>query len=246
MIRFSHPAWLFLAFLLFALPLAAQDQSPDSSATQSQEKKPPKPRRLTDAAKAAEAEGVEFLFQKHDVKNAIESFRRCVQLDGWYGHGYIMLGLAYMQAQCWDEAGFAFEEASKLDPDDVQAWLGIGSAMNEQKKYANAQKALQHCLDLKPDSAEAHYEMGRTLLALEKLPEAESEARRAIALNKDYAGPHVLMANLYLAAYDAPSAITEFREALRLDPESPDAPEIKENISMLQKALDQSGQTKKR
>lgn len=234
---------LIAAALVAGVPLAGQDQGSDASNTQTQ--KPAQPRRLTEAAKAAEAEGTQFLFEKHDTKSAIESFKRCILLDAWYGHGYIMLGIAYIHAQRWDDALWAFQEASKLEPENVQAWLGIGSVMNEQKDYAGAQKALQHALDLKPASAEAHYEMGRTLLGLEKFPEAEFEARRAMILNKDYSSPHVLMANIDLAESDADSAIGEFREALRLDPDGPDAPDIKHNIAVLEQALTPPEKTSK-
>jgi cytochrome c-type biogenesis protein CcmH/NrfG len=234
----------FVALLLASMQLMAQDSSADASRPAAQEQKPAQ-HRDTAAARQAEAEGRELLFQKHDVQAAIESFKKCTKLDPWYGHGYIMLGVAYTQAQRWDDAQWAFEEASKIEPENPQAWLGIGSARNEQKDYAGAQKALQQCLDLKPDSAEAHYEMGRTLLGLEKLPAAELQARRAIELNKDYASPHVLMANIYLAEFDANAALAEFRESLRLDPDGPEAGAIKENINMLQKAIAQSAQTKK-
>lgn len=211
--------------------LAAQDSNSTAS------RQPP--RRSTEAAKAAEREGQDYLFQKHDVKGAIASFKKTVELDPWYEHGYLMLGVAYTQAQNWERAQWAFEEASKVDPDDSQAWLGIGSALNEQKSYAAAQKALEHCLELKPDSAEAHYEMARTLLSLKKLEPAQAEAQRAIELNKDYVSPHVLMGNIYLEQSDPERAVGEFREALRLEPEGPQATEIKQTIAEIQKALNQ-------
>lgn len=241
-----HPLAILLGLLLFAAQLIGQDQSSDSAKSTTQARKPVQQHRFTEAAIAAEAEGEEFLFRKHDAKGAIESFKKSIKLDPWYTHGYIMLGVANTQAQRWGDAQWAFEEASKLEPEDVQAWLGIGSALNEQKDYAGAQKALEHCLDLNPDSAEAHYEIGRSLLSQGKLPLAESHARLAVALDNEYASFHVLMANIYVAELDANSALAEFREALRLDPDGPDAQAIKDNIGMLQKALSQPAQTKKR
>jgi protein O-GlcNAc transferase len=243
--RTLTPTCVFLAVLLASPLLVGQDSTSKASTADSQEQKPARPKRLTDAAKAAETEGQQFLFQKHDIESAIQSFKKSIKLDPWYGQGYLMLGVAYTQAERWDDAQWAFQEVTKLEPENLRAWLGVGSAMNEQKDYAHAQKALEHCLDLKSDSAEAHYEMGRTLLGLGKLPEAEGEARRAIELNNDYVSPHLLLANIYVAEYDPNSAITEFREALRLDPEGPQAPAIKENISMLEKAIAEAEQSKK-
>ena len=207
---------------------------------------PPKqPRRSPEAAKAAEAEGQDFLFKKHDVKSAIESFKKTVEFDPKYVHGYIMLGVANMQAGRWDQAQWAFEDASKVDPDEPQAWLGMGSALNEQKSYPAAQKALQHCLELKPDSAEAHYELARSLWGMGKLEPGEAEAHRAIELNKDYISPHVLLGNIYLGQSDPDGAIAEFREALQLEPEGPQAAELKQTIADIQKALTQTSRSKK-
>ena len=92
--------------LAFSLSLAAQDSSSTAS-------KPAAAQRNTAAAKEAEAQGQELLFQKHDTKGAIERFKKCVKLDPWYGHGYLMLGLAYMQVQRWDEAQWALRTRPK-------------------------------------------------------------------------------------------------------------------------------------
>jgi len=226
-----------LLILFCAVNLTAQDSSSPTVRQTS--------RRSPEAAKAAEAEGQDFLFKKHDVKNAIESFKKTVEFDPQYAHGYIMLGVANMQAGHWDQAQWAFEDASKVDPDDPQAWLGMGSALNEQKSYPAAQKALQHCLDLKPDSAEAHYELARSLWGMGKLELGQAEARRAVELNKDYVSPHVLLGNIYLGQSDPDSAIAEFREALRLEPEGPQAAELKQTIADIQKALSQTSRNKK-
>jgi len=226
--RFFYLVSLHL-LLAFSLSLAAQDSSSTAS-------KPTAAQRNTEGAKEAEAKGQELLFQKHDTQGAIVSFKKAVKLDPWYGHGYLMLGLAYMQVQRWDEAQWAFEDASKVEPEDAQAWLGIGSALNEKKDYEGAQKALQRCLELKPDSAEAHYELGRSLWSMGKLDAAEEQTKRAIELNKEYASPHVLMGNIYLSGSDADSALAEFREALKLDPEGPQASSIKQTISEIEKA----------
>ena len=233
---------IFIVPMLLLLCWALNSSAQDSNSAPA--KQPP--RRSTEAAKAAEAEGQDFLFKRNDVKSAIDSFKKTVELDPWYEHGYLMLGLAYTQAGNWERAQWAFEEASKVDPDDPQAWLGVGSALNEQKSYPAAQKALAHCLDLKPTSAEAHYEMARSWWSLKKLEPAEEEAQRAIALNKDYVSPHVLMGNIHLEQSDPDNALTEFREALRLEPEGPQAAELKQTIAEIERALKQTPQPKKR
>jgi tetratricopeptide (TPR) repeat protein len=184
----------------------------------------------------------ELLFRKHDPEGSIDEFKKAVKSDPWYGPGYILLGLAYMQTQRWSDAQFAFTEASKVEPGNAQAFLGLGSALNEQHDYAGARKALEHSLELNPDSAEAHYELARTLGALGKWQEAEPHASRAIEINPDYAGPHALMGNIYLEQQNLAFALAEFRAYLRLDPQGSLAPAVRQIIPEIEKAIAQEGE----
>jgi Flp pilus assembly protein TadD len=183
----------------------------------------------------------ELLFRKHDAAASVEEFKKAVKIDPWYGPGYVLLGLAYMQTQRWSDAQDAFGEASKVEPGNAQAFLGLGSAMNEQHDYTGARKALEHSLELNPESAEAHYELARTFGALGKWQEAEPHARRAVEINPDYAGPHALMGNVYLERQDLPFALAEFREYLRLDPEGNLAPSVKQIIAEIEKTMAPDG-----
>jgi tetratricopeptide (TPR) repeat protein len=197
-------------------------------------------RRSIPEVEDAMAKGENLLFKKHDARASIDEFRRAAKLDPWYGHAYMLLGLAQMQLQQWSDAQWAFEEAAKVEPGNAKAYLGAGSALNEEKNYVEAQKALQHSLEIRPDSAEAHYELARSLWGMGKWQAAEPHVRQAIALNKDYAGPHALMGNIYLQQEDAEAALAEFQECLRLDPEGSLAPSVKEIIAQLKKALGKS------
>lgn len=190
-------------------------------------------------AQQALDQGQELLFRKHDPQGSIDEFKKAVKSDPWYGPGYVLLGLAYMQAQRWSDAQFAFSEAIKVEPGNAQAFLGLGSSLNEQQDYVGARKALEQSLELKPESAEAHYELARTFGALGKWQDAEPHARRAMELNPDYAGPHALMGNIYLEQQNPALALAEFREYLRLDPEGSLAPAVKQIIPEIEKAMAQ-------
>lgn len=181
----------------------------------------------------------ELLFRKHDPEAAIGELKQAVKADPWYAPGYILLGLANMQLQRWDDAQLAFSEASKVEPGNAQAYLGQGSALNEQHDYSSARKALEQSLKLNPDSAEAHYELARTLVALEKWDAAQPHAQRALELNPEYPGPHALMADIYLEQQDLASARHEYQEYLRLDPEGSLAAAAKQTIAEIDKVLAQ-------
>ncbi|MBZ5505966.1 MAG: tetratricopeptide repeat protein [Acidobacteriia bacterium] len=236
----------FLIGILFSCLTASLSFSQESSSQTTRAANPaatptptPETRKRRSVVEVEEAmsKGQDLLFKKHDAKASIDEFKRATKLDPWYGQAYLLLGLAQMQLQQWNDAQWAFEEAAKVEPGNAKAYLGAGSALNEQKDYVAAQKALQRSLEIRPDSAEAHYELARSLWGLGKWQTAEPHLRQAIELNKDYAGPHALMGNVFLQQEDPEAALAEFEECLRLDPEGSMAPSVKEIIVQLKKAL---------
>jgi len=231
------PAYRVLDLTLAAQASTTLDLQKASAASGSNEGSA-SPRRPSPAASEALARAQELLFRKHDPEASIPEFRKALKADPWYGPGYVLLGLAYMQLQRWSDAQWAFTEATKVEPGNAQGFLGLGSALNEQRDYAGAQKALQGSLDLDPNSAEAHYELARSFGALGKWELAAPHAQRAIEINPDYAGPHALMGNVYLDRQDLKQALAEFREYLRLAPDGNLAPSVKQMIPDIEKAID--------
>jgi tetratricopeptide (TPR) repeat protein len=225
-----------------AKPAPSAEASADSRADRGGTAAPSSHRPVGLEAREAMSRAQDLLFREHNAAASVEEFKKALKSDPWYGPGYVLLGLAYMQLQQWSDAQFAFSEATKVEPGNVQAYLGLGSAMNEQHNYSGAQKALEHALDLNPDSAEAHYELARTFGAQQKWEEAAPHARRSIEINSDYAGPHALMGNIYLMQQDLPLALAEFQEYLRLDPEGSLAPSVKALIAEIQKSMAESPQ----
>jgi Tfp pilus assembly protein PilF len=186
----------------------------------------------------------ETLFRRHNPKAGIDDLKKTVKSDPWFGPGYILLGLAYMQTQQWEEARLAFTEASKVEPGNAKAFLGLGSAFNEQGKFVDAQRALEHSLELNPDSAEAHYELARTFAELGVLQKALPHATRAIEINPDYSGPHALLGNIYLEEQNPRFALAEYREYLRLDPDGNLAAEVRRIIPALEKVVAEQAEKK--
>ena len=87
-------------------------------------------RSLNPEAREAISRAQDLLFRQHDPAASIEEFKKALQSDPWFGPGYVLLGLAYMQLRQWSQAQLAFSEAAKVEPGNLQAYLGMGSAMN--------------------------------------------------------------------------------------------------------------------
>jgi len=230
--------------------LELEPDSGDRDAAPAAEPVPPQPaekpsgnqhtagRRLANPdARAAFERAKESLFKRHDPEGSLKDLKLVIKIDPWFGPGYLLMGLAYMQLQNWSDAQWAFEEATKVEPANAEGYLGAGSALNEQKSYEAARKVLEECLELRTDFAEAHYELGRSLWGLGKLEPAAAHARRALEINSDYAGPHVLLGNIYLQQEDPQAALNEFQEYLRMEPEGSLAPAAKEMAGKLKELM---------
>lgn len=179
--------------------------------------------------------GQELLFTKHDIQGSIVSFKKVVELDPEYIHGYLLLGNAYMQARQWTDAQAIFEKAARLQPKNPAPLLGLGAALNQQQDWSGALKPLQQSLKLE-DAAETHFELARSLMGLERLSEAELHVRICLEMNKRYALPHVLMGDIYLHLYEnVEAALAEYEQYLQLDPDGPSAASVKQTIATLKK-----------
>lgn len=130
--------------LLFASSFsltAQQSSSASPRSAQPAQAVPPTPapeahkRRSIPEVEDAMAKGEDLLFKKHDPRASLDEFRRASKLDPWFGDAYMLLGLAQMQLQQWSDAQWAFEEAAKVEPGNAKAYLGAGSALNEEKNY---------------------------------------------------------------------------------------------------------------
>lgn len=224
---------LVLSAQIVASGLAIAEASPQVK-TPTPESAPAARRPLKPEAEQAMARAQELLFRKNNPEGSIAEFKKVIKIDPWYGQGYLLLGVAYMQLQKWSEAQLAFDETTKVEPGNAQAYLGLGSALNEQKDYPEAQKALEHSLDLQPNSAEAHYELARTFGAMGKWDAAGPHARRAIDLNPDYPGSHALMGNVYLEQDDLESALKEFRIYLQMAPQGSLVAEVQAKVKEIE------------
>lgn len=230
---------LLMLMSLFCGYLSLFAQAQIHTQAQAEDTKKPAAPHASDEARAALAQGRKHLVEDHDAKGSLDDLKKAVKLDPNSVPAYLLLGTAYMQTQQWTAAQSAFEQAAKLEPANAGAYLGIGAALNQKADYFGAQTALRRSLELKADSAEAHYELARTLWSLYNLPESEAHVHKAIDLNPGYSSPHILLANLYLVKEDPVAALGEFKEGLRLDPNSPQAAEVKDTIAKIEKALGQ-------
>jgi len=174
------------------------------------------------------------------AKNADESvkhFQKAIKLYDPYPQAYRMLGNAYLQNQKWPEAESALKRSIELEPGLAASYMDLGAVRNQTRNYAGAEEALKKGLELNPDSPGAKYELAKTYWSLGRWQDAAPLAADAVKALPDLAPAHVLLANIRLKQRDAAGALHEYQEYLRIEPQGAMAPQVREMVEKLQKAL---------
>jgi tetratricopeptide (TPR) repeat protein len=167
----------------------------------------------------------------------VKHFQKAIKIYPDYPHAYQMLGEAYLQKQDWKQAEAALKKSIELEPNLTASYLDLGGLRNQTKDYSGAEGALKKCLELSPNTPAAEYELAKTYMATGRWQEAAPLAESAVKELPDLASAHVLLANIRLKQRNAAAALHEYQEYLRLDPNGDMAPQVRDMVAKLQKAL---------
>jgi S1-C subfamily serine protease/tetratricopeptide (TPR) repeat protein len=110
-----------------------------------------------------------------------------------------------------------YKQAIALKPDYVQAYLFMGFAYEDLKRYTEAIAAYKQIIVLKPDDAEAYGYMGNTFIKLKCYSEAIAACKQAIAL-KPSAADYELLGIAYHELKQYTEAVAAYKQAIALDP----------------------------
>jgi len=126
------------------------------------------------------------------------------------------------------------KEAVQKDPKNVEAWIKLGNAMMDTKRFDEAIDPYQKALAIDPNNLDVRVDMGTCYRYSGKSDRAVEEYRKALKINPDH-----LIARKNLAITladdlkDRAGAIKEFERVLELAPNAPDAADVKEEIKKL-------------
>ena len=151
----------------------------------------------------------------------IDVYNRSASLDA---RGLVAIAHAVRRLEATDSALLqdalrAFDEALALDPDNLEAHLGIGSLFVRTYQTADAQQAFQEVLTRRPRDP-------RALLGLAEALQVEGSARagelvdQALEVNPNLVPARVLRARIRFAAEDLEGAEEDLEAALQVDPTS--------------------------
>lgn len=136
-------------------------------------------------------QGDEFLKNDQD-KEALESFRRAIELDKDFAEGYLKLGLAYDALNKDEEADKsykaaieAYEKKIKAEPENARAHYELGQAYYRLTRYDDAARSFRQATRIEPDNGDAHFELGMAQFKQARYDVAIVELKKAIELDPD-------------------------------------------------------------
>ena len=154
---------------------------------------------------------------------AIEAFKRAIELDGQVVEAHHDLGVALHQAGHFGEALECFEKATQLNDRMPQAWFHGGCTLCAMQRPAAAIPWFRRALQLKSDYADARYNLANALKATGSTKEAAENYQAALRLNPHLAEAYNNLGTLHLRRGLLDRALTCFQKALDLKPDDAQA-----------------------
>jgi tetratricopeptide (TPR) repeat protein len=96
---------------------------------------------------------------------AIDNYKKCVELDPTHAAAYINLGTLYYNRHDYVLAERYYRKAIEVDSRYALAYFDLGNVLDETGRLPDAIRAYQSAISLAPTYADAHYNLA---LALEK------------------------------------------------------------------------------
>jgi tetratricopeptide (TPR) repeat protein len=132
-------------------------------------------------------------YRNNRDEEAVEAFRRAVEIDPDFAEGFYRLGLAYNATKQTDEAEKAFRDAvkayeklTKRDEKDSDAFYFLGLCYEKLGEYDDAVKALKESVKTSPsENDDKYYELGFANFKLAQYDEAVRALNKALEVNPD-------------------------------------------------------------
>jgi tetratricopeptide (TPR) repeat protein len=143
---------------------------------------------------------LEYLDQRFQA--AVTRFRQALKLDSRFVRGWDNLGLAYEALGQQQEAIHSYEEATRLNRENLAAasfWppLNLGSLMLKLDRLSEAETYLRESLKYDPKSAKTRYRLALLFEKQGKLEDAVVQLKESAATDSSYPEPHYALNRIY-------------------------------------------------
>ncbi len=168
-----------------------------------------------------------YRYGKQDMENAIELFKKALELDPNYALAYAGLGDAYAQRvnrfgfpSAWTDSAIAVSsKAISIDPTLAEGYKALGLAYGGKGWMRRSLEAYRKAVEINPNYHPAVGNIGYMNQFLGKFDEGFRWQKNSLALDPMIAYNYVGVGTVYLNLGDDARAVEYFNKALALQPD---------------------------
>ncbi len=151
---------------------------------------------------------------------------------------YIGIGLSNGMKKDYAASEAAYKKALEIDPNSSDAYSGLATIYNDQKKFAEAKEASAEAMKRMSaaggsGNADQLYNAGVISWNANEFAKAQEQFAAAVAANPNHAESHFMLGQCDLNLGKLPEAAKEFETYTKLAPTGPNAEKAKANFEML-------------
>jgi tetratricopeptide (TPR) repeat protein len=177
---------------------------------------------------------------KKDYPESVVHLQKAITAYPEFYEAHLLLGTALMAEREWQKAEVAFLRATELKTNSSVALLALGEVYWRQKRYEEAEKTLLDGLKLDDKSWHGYFTLARLHSDLGNIAKAGPALGRSLQLKPDFGPAHLLAGNILLKINQQERALAEYQEYLRLEPKGEFAPQARELVEKLTKAISEN------
>jgi tetratricopeptide (TPR) repeat protein len=164
-----------------------------------------------------------YLSNRGEVAEAIENYRKSLEIKPDYEDALNNLGYAYAGQKKYPEAIAEYEKALQIRSNHPEVHNNLGNALGDMGRVDEAIAHYMITLQQKPEHADAHNNLGVALAMKGRYEEAIEHFHAAMRYKPSDASAHSNLGNAYAIQGKFDLAIPEYEEAIRLNPKDSQA-----------------------
>ena len=125
-------------------------------------------------------------FQLDDHENAIESWKKSIELKPKYFVAFNNIGKALLSLKRFEEALENFNKTISIKPDFFEAFNNKGNTLVRLSRFEDAIKNYNKAIEINPNNPLSYIFKGHALSELDKLEDALDSYQKAYNINSDH------------------------------------------------------------
>ncbi|MEI7474855.1 MAG: tetratricopeptide repeat protein [bacterium] len=155
-----------------------------------------------------------------DFNNAIDYFRKMIELDSDNFMPYFYLGNTYNQLNKNNEAIEFYLKAIELNPTLGSIHTNIAITYVKENKFKQAIEHYKKSIEFNPYNADTFMYLGVAQQSTEEFDESIESIKKALELDPNHYESYIQIANTYELKEDYETAIVYYEKAINLNPDN--------------------------